>query len=67
MPLVSGELAIHPTREKMPDSPWWHMVSTDAWDSIKAAFTAEHSLSKLMFTSHNVEVAKKVNPKGFIH
>ncbi|XP_074356790.1 putative disease resistance protein At1g50180 [Apium graveolens] len=38
-----------------------------AWDSIKKAFAAEKSLSKLMLTSRNVEVARHVNPKGLIH
>ncbi|KAL1826294.1 hypothetical protein ACET3Z_004706 [Daucus carota] len=41
--------------------------STDAWDSLKAAFTAERSVSKLMLTSSNVDVAEYVNPKGLIH
>ncbi|XP_017233012.1 putative disease resistance protein At1g50180 [Daucus carota subsp. sativus] len=41
--------------------------STDAWDSLKAAFTAERSVSKLMLTSRNVDVAEYVNPKGLIH
>ncbi|XP_074356839.1 putative disease resistance protein RXW24L [Apium graveolens] len=41
--------------------------SNDAWDSIKAAFTAEKSLSKLMLTTRNVDVARHANPKGFIH
>ncbi|XP_074357429.1 putative disease resistance protein At1g50180 isoform X3 [Apium graveolens] len=41
--------------------------SEDDWDSIKAAFTAENSLSKLMLTSRNVHVAEYVNPKGLIH
>ncbi|XP_017233010.1 protein RECOGNITION OF PERONOSPORA PARASITICA 7 [Daucus carota subsp. sativus] len=41
--------------------------SNDAWDSLKAAFTAEGSLSKLMLTSRNVEVAEHVNPRGFIY
>nr|XP_017233048.1 PREDICTED: probable disease resistance protein At1g58602 [Daucus carota subsp. sativus] len=41
--------------------------STDAWDSLKAAFTSEKSVSKLMLTSRNVKVAEHVNPEGFIH
>ncbi|XP_074357293.1 putative disease resistance protein RXW24L [Apium graveolens] len=41
--------------------------SNDAWDSIKLAFAAEKSISKLMLTSRNVDVAKHVNPKGLIH
>ncbi|XP_074356798.1 putative disease resistance protein At1g59620 [Apium graveolens] len=41
--------------------------SKDAWDSIKLAFTAEKSISKLMLTSRNVDVAEHVNPKGLIH
>lgn len=41
--------------------------SADAWDSIKAAFIGKDSISKLVLTSRNVEVAKYVNPKGFIH
>ncbi|XP_074358103.1 putative disease resistance protein At1g59620 [Apium graveolens] len=41
--------------------------SNDAWDSIKAAFTAEKSLSKLMLTSRNVDVARYANPNGLIH
>ncbi|KAL1826285.1 hypothetical protein ACET3Z_004697 [Daucus carota] len=38
--------------------------SNDARDSSKDAFTAEGSLSKLMLTSRNVEVAEHVNPRG---
>uniref|UniRef100_A0A166CNH1 Uncharacterized protein n=1 Tax=Daucus carota subsp. sativus TaxID=79200 RepID=A0A166CNH1_DAUCS len=41
--------------------------STDAWDALKAAFPAGKSISKLMLTSRNVEVAKHVNLNGFIH
>ncbi|KAL1826288.1 hypothetical protein ACET3Z_004700 [Daucus carota] len=41
--------------------------SNDAWDSLKAAFTAERSLSKLILTSRNVKVAEYVNPRGFIY
>ena len=41
--------------------------SNDARDSLKDAFTAEGSLSKLMLTSRNVEVAEHVNPRGFIY
>ncbi|XP_074357371.1 putative disease resistance protein At1g50180 isoform X2 [Apium graveolens] len=41
--------------------------SNDAWDSIKAAFTAGKSLSKLMLTSRNIDVAEYVNPNGLIH
>ncbi|XP_074357939.1 putative disease resistance RPP8-like protein 2 [Apium graveolens] len=41
--------------------------SIDAWDSLKAAFPAEMSRSRLMLTSRNVEVAKHANPNGFIH
>lgn len=41
--------------------------STDAWDSLKAAFTAKKSVSRLMLTSRNVDVAYHVNSKGFIH
>ncbi|XP_074356777.1 putative disease resistance protein At1g50180 [Apium graveolens] len=41
--------------------------STNAWDSLKDAFTAEKSVSKLLLTSHKIDVAKHVNPKGFIH
>ncbi|XP_074356792.1 putative disease resistance protein RXW24L [Apium graveolens] len=41
--------------------------SKDAWDSIKLAFTTENSISKLMLTSRNVDVAEHVNPEGFIH
>ncbi|KAL1826281.1 hypothetical protein ACET3Z_004693 [Daucus carota] len=41
--------------------------TNDAWDSLKAAFTAERSVCKLMITSRNVEVAEHANPKGFIH
>ncbi|XP_074357056.1 putative disease resistance protein At1g50180 isoform X2 [Apium graveolens] len=41
--------------------------SKDTWDSIKLAFTAEKSISKLMLTSRNVDVAEHVNPKGLIH
>ncbi|WOG83441.1 hypothetical protein DCAR_0102616 [Daucus carota subsp. sativus] len=41
--------------------------TTDAWDSIKSAFTAQTSVSKLMLTSRNVEVAVHVNREGFIY
>ncbi|XP_074361217.1 putative disease resistance protein At1g59620 isoform X2 [Apium graveolens] len=41
--------------------------TNDAWDSIKAAFTAGKSLSKLMLTTRNIDVAEYINPKGFIH
>nr|XP_017240028.1 PREDICTED: putative disease resistance protein At1g50180 [Daucus carota subsp. sativus] len=41
--------------------------TTDAWDSMKSAFTTETSLSKLMLTSRNVEVAEHVNREGFIY
>ncbi|KAL1826278.1 hypothetical protein ACET3Z_004690 [Daucus carota] len=41
--------------------------TNDAWDSLKAAFTAEGSVCKLMLTSRNVEVAEHANLKGFIH
>ena len=41
--------------------------TTDAWDSMKSAFTTETSLSKLMLTSRNVEVAVHVNREGFIY
>ena len=41
--------------------------TTDAWDSIKSAFTTETSVSKLMLTSRNVEVAVHVNAAGFIY
>ncbi|XP_074357292.1 putative disease resistance protein RXW24L [Apium graveolens] len=41
--------------------------SKDAWDSIKAAFSAEKSISKLVLTSRKVVVAEYVNPKGLIH
>ncbi|XP_063942557.1 probable disease resistance protein At1g59620 [Daucus carota subsp. sativus] len=41
--------------------------STDAWDALKAAFPAGKSMSKLMLTSRNAEVAEHVNLDGFIH
>ncbi|XP_017235075.2 protein RECOGNITION OF PERONOSPORA PARASITICA 7 [Daucus carota subsp. sativus] len=41
--------------------------STDAWDSIKVAFKADKSLSKLMLTSRNVDVAEYVDPEGLVH
>ncbi|KAL1825749.1 hypothetical protein ACET3Z_012527 [Daucus carota] len=41
--------------------------TTDAWDSIKPAFTVETSVSRLMLTSRNVEVAVHVNREGFIY
>ncbi|XP_074361218.1 putative disease resistance protein At1g58400 [Apium graveolens] len=41
--------------------------STDAWDSLKAAFPAENSRSRLMLTSRNVDVAEHADPYGFIH
>ncbi|KAL1825750.1 hypothetical protein ACET3Z_012528 [Daucus carota] len=41
--------------------------TTDAWDSIKSAFTTETSVSKLMLTSRNAEVAEHVNREGFIY
>nr|XP_017239146.1 PREDICTED: probable disease resistance protein RF9 isoform X2 [Daucus carota subsp. sativus] len=41
--------------------------TTDAWDSIKSAFTTKTSVSKLMLTSRNAEVAEHVNREGFIY
>ncbi|KAL8127746.1 hypothetical protein AgCh_014611 [Apium graveolens] len=41
--------------------------TNDAWDSIKAAFTPEKSLSKLILTTRNVDVSRYANPKGLIH
>ncbi|XP_063946239.1 probable disease resistance RPP8-like protein 2 [Daucus carota subsp. sativus] len=41
--------------------------TTDAWDSIKSAFTNGTSVSKLMLTSRNAEVAEHVNREGFIY
>ncbi|WOG94598.1 hypothetical protein DCAR_0313894 [Daucus carota subsp. sativus] len=41
--------------------------TTDAWDSMKSAFTTETSVSKLILTSRNVDVAVHVNPAGFIY
>ena len=41
--------------------------TTGAWDSMKSAFTTETSVSKLMLTSRNVEVAVHVNAAGFIY
>uniref|UniRef100_A0A166CNP5 Uncharacterized protein n=1 Tax=Daucus carota subsp. sativus TaxID=79200 RepID=A0A166CNP5_DAUCS len=41
--------------------------STDTWDALKAAFPAGKSMSKLMLTSRNAEVAEHVNLDGFIH
>ncbi|XP_017233053.2 probable disease resistance protein At1g59620 [Daucus carota subsp. sativus] len=41
--------------------------STHAWDALKAAFPAGKSMSKLMLTSRNAEVAEHVNLNGFIH
>ncbi|KAL1826396.1 hypothetical protein ACET3Z_004808 [Daucus carota] len=41
--------------------------STDTWDALKAAFPAGKSISKLMLTSRNAEVAEHVNLNGFIH
>nr|XP_017231913.1 PREDICTED: probable disease resistance protein At1g58602 [Daucus carota subsp. sativus] len=41
--------------------------STDAWDALKGAFPAGKSISKLMLTSRNAEVAEHVNLNGLIH
>ncbi|KAL1825715.1 hypothetical protein ACET3Z_012493 [Daucus carota] len=41
--------------------------TTDAWDSLKSAFTTETSLSKLMLTSRNVDVPVHVNREGFVY
>ncbi|XP_063942483.1 protein RECOGNITION OF PERONOSPORA PARASITICA 7 isoform X1 [Daucus carota subsp. sativus] len=41
--------------------------SIDAWDSLKEAFPAGKSRSRLMLTSRNVDVAEHANPNGFIH
>ncbi|KAL1825712.1 hypothetical protein ACET3Z_012490 [Daucus carota] len=41
--------------------------TTDAWDSMKSAFTTETSVSKLMLTSRNVDVPVHVNREGFIY
>uniref|UniRef100_A0A166CNA2 Uncharacterized protein n=1 Tax=Daucus carota subsp. sativus TaxID=79200 RepID=A0A166CNA2_DAUCS len=41
--------------------------SSQAWDALKAAFPAGKSISKLMLTSRNAEVAEHVNLNGFIH
>lgn len=63
--IVENLLEIQRTRKCLIvlDDIW----STNAWDSIKMAFTAEKSVSRFMLTSRKVDVAKHVNPNGLIH
>ncbi|KAL1826276.1 hypothetical protein ACET3Z_004688 [Daucus carota] len=63
--LVKNLLQVQETKKCLIvlDDIW----TNDAWDSLKAAFTAERSVCKLMLTSRNVDVAEHANPNGFIY
>ncbi|KAI4346705.1 hypothetical protein L6164_007578 [Bauhinia variegata] len=41
--------------------------SKEAWDILSPAFPSENTLSKIIFTSRNKDIALHVDPKGLLH